>query len=365
MKDNEIYVIYGADPAKMTYTLLEKIGIARELKPTMHVGIKPNLIVAKKAGEGATTTPEIVEGVIHYLRDHDVQEIAIMESSWVGDNTKRAFKVCGYEALSKKYNVPLYDLKDDGYVVKQVDDLAIKVCKKPLSVDYLINIPVLKAHCQTFMTCALKNMKGCIPDSEKRHFHSLGLHKPIAYLGKILKGNLIIVDSLNGDLTFEEGGNPVQTDRIMAGKDPVLVDTYAASLLGYSKNDVQYIDIAERAGVGSTDLKSAKIVEYDVDLKNGTQFKPSNMAQRLAKKVVAKDACSACYGSLIHALKRLEEKGQFKYLHKSIFIGQGFRGQSIDGLGIGQCAGKCQQFVPGCPPTGKSIVDFLEQHLHD
>ena len=364
MKNSEIHVIYGSHPAQMTYDLLDKIELAKELNPDMHIGIKPNLVVAKKASEGATTSPEIVEEVIRYLHNNGMKHIAIMEGSWVGDNTKRAFQVCGYEALAKKYNVPLYDLKDDDFVVKQVEDLSIKVCKKPLAVDFLINIPVLKAHCQTLMTCSLKNMKGCLPDSEKRHFHSLGLHKPIGYLGKVLKGDLIIVDSIAGDLTFEEGGNPVQMDRIMVGKDPVLVDTYAASLLGYSKEDIEYIDIAERAGVGSTNLQAAKIVEYDVGLKNGTQFKPSNKAKRLGQKVVAKEACSACYGSLIHALQRLDEKGQLKLLRSSLYIGQGFRGQAPDGLGIGQCTNQCQKHVAGCPPTGKSIVDFLEGQLH-
>ena len=86
----------------------------------------------------------------------------------------------------------------------------LKICNKAMEVDYLINIPVLKGHCQTGITCALKNLKGCIPNSEKRRFHTLGLHKPIAYLNKILKQNLIIEDGMMGELDIEEGGNTVQ-----------------------------------------------------------------------------------------------------------------------------------------------------------
>ena len=120
-----------------------------------------------------------------------------------------------------------------------------------------------------------------------------------------LRPELSIVDALCGDLTFEEGGNPVQMDRIIVGEDPVLLETYAASLLGYSKEDVEYIRIAEDMGVGSTDLESAEIYEYDTELKKGSPFKTSNQAQWLEEKVVAQEACSACYGSLIHALQRL------------------------------------------------------------
>ena len=106
-------------------------------------------------------------------------------------------------------------------------------------------------------------MKGCIPDTEKRRFHTLGLHRPIAYLNKVLRQDLIIVDGIYGDLDFEEGGNPVQMNRIIVGKDPVLVDSYVAQLLGYEIDDIPYIGMAEKLGVGSTDLNRAAVMELN------------------------------------------------------------------------------------------------------
>ena len=44
----------------------------------------------------------------------------------------------------------------------------------------------------------------------------MGLHKPIACLNKAIKQDLIIVDGIMGDLNFEEGGNPVKMNRILA-----------------------------------------------------------------------------------------------------------------------------------------------------
>lgn len=363
MKNSEIHVIYGNKPLKMVKEVLKEIKIEEELRPDMLIGLKPNLVVARPSGEGATTSPEIAEGIIQYLQEKGFKKIIILESSWVGDSTKRAYKVCGYEELSKKYNVPLFDLKDDSYEVKRVGDLDLKVCKKALEVDYLINMPVLKAHCQTLFTCALKNLKGCIPDNEKRRYHSLGLDKPIGFLGKALKCGINIVDAIAGDLTFEEGGNPVQMDRIIVGKDPVLVDTYGASLIGYCKEDIEYIGIAERMGAGSGNLESAQITEYNTDLKNGSRFRPSNKARKLSEKVTEKDACSACYGSLIHALQRLDEKGKLRRIKEKIYIGQGFKGESLEGIGIGVCASKCSKHVIGCPPSAKEIINFLEEQI--
>lgn len=79
------------------------------------------------------------------------------------------------------------------------------ICCRALDAGYLINLPVLKGHCQARMTCALKNCKGCLPDREKRRFHAEGLMEPIAALAAALRPALTIVDSICGDLDFEEG----------------------------------------------------------------------------------------------------------------------------------------------------------------
>lgn len=359
MNSNEIHVIYGNKPLLMIKELLSKIRIADELNSGMKIALKPNLVLAKPASQGATTSPLIVEGLIQYLQEHNLKNIVIIEGSWIGDSTRRAYKVCGFEDISRKYNVPLVDLKKDDTETVKVNDLTLKICKQALEADYLINIPVLKAHCQTLYTCALKNLKGCIPDSEKRRFHSLGLHKPIAYLAKALKVDLNIIDALNGDLTFEEGGNPVQMDRIFAGKDSVLVDCYGASLIGYTKEDIEYIRLAEKLGIGKADLSKASIIEYNTDLKKTSFFKPSKKAAQLGKKVNALDACSACYGSLIHALKRLEESGKLDRIPGKILIGQGYRNKACEGIGIGNCTSKCRKYLKGCPPSALEIVNFL------
>jgi hypothetical protein len=217
---------------------------------------------------------------------------------------------------------------------------------------------VLKGHCQTNITCALKNLKGCISDFEKRKFHRQGLHQPIAYLNKILKQDLVIVDGIYGDLDFEEGGNPVKMNRIIAAKDPVLVDSYAASLLGYSTAEVKYIEIAAQIGVGLKDLSRAEIVELNKD--QGVEIEySSKKIKKLAERIEANNACSACYGSLIHALKRIEENSKLDKINSKIKIGQGNQKEKISGIGIGSCCSGADSFVRGCPPSAKKILDFL------
>ena len=40
--------------------------------------------------------------------------------------------------------------------------------------------------------------------------------------------------------------------RLLAGTDPVLLDSYAASLLGLTAAEIPYLDLAAKLGVGTT-----------------------------------------------------------------------------------------------------------------
>ena len=322
-----LHVVYTDNPSlELLGPVLDQIQLPeRDAK----IALKPNLVVAKPSESGATTDPRLVETVIQYLQNKGYTNISIMEGSWVGDSTKRAFKVCGYEEISRKYKVPLIDLKQDARVSVEVEGTTLEVCASLWQADYLINMPVLKAHCQTKVTCALKNLKGCIPDSEKRRFHSMGLHRPIALLNKVLKSNLVIVDGIIGDLTFEEGGTPVYMGRVIIGEDPVAIDAYAAELLGYHPHDIHHLQIAEELGVGTADSARLEIVEHNQAEKSRVEeLTAQRVVDRYAGYIDEREACSACFGSLIHALYRYEERHGRLPRNLQIAIGQGFKESS-------------------------------------
>ena len=360
MKNDAIYAIYGNDARAMAYEALCAAD-AKSLIPslTCTIVIKPNLVIARPAEDGATTHPGVVEGIIEYLFENGYRNVSIIESSWVGDSTLRAYERCGYQALSRKTGVPLYDLKSDDAVSVTSGELSLRICKRAAEADFFINVPVLKAHCQTLLTCALKNLKGIIPDSEKRRYHTLGIHRPVALLNAAIRPHLNVVDALCGDLTFEEGGNPVPMHRLLMGCDPVLLDSYGAALIGLSPSDVPYITMAKELGLGAL-FTGNELVELNRPEQDIKPFTPSRRSAALLKPVKQDQACSACLGALVHALNRLEESGIRN--RAGICIGQGFKQKSGDGIGIGSCCAQFKDHIPGCPPSAKDILEFLKSH---
>ena len=350
-----IYQIYGSDAHQMTKALMQAADVASRIPAGASIALKPNLVVAAHPDSGATTHPGVLSGAIEYLQSCGFADISVIEGSWVGDRTERAYRVCGYDQVCKAYNVPFYDLKRDETVQVDTKVGPIAVCRRAYEADYLIDLPVLKGHCQTVMTCALKNLKGCISDREKRHFHTLGLHKPIGALAAVLRPHLVIVDSICGDLDFEEGGTPVQTNRMMLGFDPVQMDAYGCRLLGISTDEVPYIAYAEKWGAGAARI--GEVVSLNQPHDAPVNARPSGAVASLTRNVRQDRACSACYASLVRAL---HVTGAGRSL--PIYIGQGWQGKTVNGLGVGRCANCASMNIPGCPPTAEAIADYLTHH---
>lgn len=362
MKNNEIYMIYGTDYKSMTIDLLEAADLKDRIPDAQcRIGIKPNLVSPSEASWGATTHPEVVAGIIAYLQKYGYKNLVMLEGSWVGDRTSEAVRVCGYDRLSRETGVPFIDTQKDTAVACDCRGMELNICRSALELDFLINVPVMKGHCQTKITCALKNMKGLIPNKEKRHFHTMGLHKPIAHLNTKLHQDFIVVDNICGDWDFEDGGNPVIMNRVMAAADPVLCDAYVCDLMGYAVDEVPYVRMAEQMGVGSADLGRLNVIARN---QSSMEIKTPETKKILELKdaVEEVDSCSACYGYLIPALNQLKEEGLLDKLEDKICIGQGYRDRNGI-LGIGNCTGKFKYCLRGCPPTETEIYKFLKAHI--
>ena len=355
-----IYEIYGSDAHTMTAALLEAAHAAERIPKNASVLLKPNLVLASPPEEGATTHPGVLSGCIAYLQGHGVTNICVAEGSWVGARTEPAVKRAGYDKVCAKYRVPFFDLKRDKTRTVDTPLRPMEISARALDADILIDLPVLKGHCQTAMTCALKNLKGCLPDREKRRFHAEGLFQPIAALGAALKPALVIVDSLCGDLDFEEGGNPVPTNRMYLAWDAVQADAYGCRLMGLSTDNVPYIGLAARYGAGSPAWSEADVIRLNEPAESRTYPAPSGTVRSLTRNVRADSACSACYASLVRALYLARRKGVGT--GETLSIGQGWKGKRVPGLGIGNCCAGASVHCKGCPPSAAEVLRFLEQN---
>ena len=131
MDKNQIFITSGTEYKKMTKELLEKADLQSHIGDRKKkIGIKPNLVSPSEASWGATTHPEVVAGIIEYLKEHGFRDLVMLEGSWVGDKTREAYKTCGFDRLEKEYQVPLWDMQEDKGVPVDCGGMELNFCDR-------------------------------------------------------------------------------------------------------------------------------------------------------------------------------------------------------------------------------------------
>jgi uncharacterized protein (DUF362 family) len=364
----EVTVIYGTGVERMLRRLIEATGAMDKLRPGDSVMIKPNLVASRKDWIGIDTDPRVIEALVKCLKDRGVHRITVGDGSGMGSNATKAFEYCGYRDLSIRYGLRLVDLEKDEFIKKPVSIEGpfknLEIARTVYECDFFINVPVMKAHNETLITCSLKNLKGTMPRSMKTAFHSVDLHRAIAQLNSILVPDLIVVDGLRGDLYSETGHDPISMDRIILGTNPVEVDSVVADTLGYAPRSIRHIAYSTDAGLGICDLKEIRIRSLNRPSVKKRFSAPIHYSKRFPCHISAEGACCTCMGNFIFALERLKEQGLLSE-RLSFQIGQNSK-VSADkktlSIAVGQCASKLDEVdlrIDECPPSASKILQCV------
>jgi uncharacterized protein (DUF362 family) len=215
------------------------------------VAIKPNLCYYWDAATGYTTDPTIVSGIIDYLRENIGQDvkIKIVEADASAMQTKYAFPILGYTKLAEEKRVELLNLSEDTIVEREVKvngrKFSFKIPLTLLESDLFINVPKMKIMRATHITCALKNVFGCIALPRKVTYHPF-LEEAIVGINKILKPDLSLVDGL-----VALGRFPVRLGLLVTGENPFSVDWVAAQVMGYNPRRIKFLNLAVKEGFGN------------------------------------------------------------------------------------------------------------------
>ncbi|MBP1699378.1 MAG: hypothetical protein H6Q41_4566 [Deltaproteobacteria bacterium] len=361
---SEVFVIYGNQVESMVRQLLEKTGAMDRLRPDDRVMIKPNLLVSRQKWVGINTDPRVVEALVKTLKERGIHRITVGDGSGMGYSATKAFEYCGYRDMASRYGLNLVDLERDEFIEKPVHMegpfKSLEIARTALECDYFVNVPLMKAHNETLITCSLKNLKGTLSRSMKTAFHGVNLHKAIAQLNSVLLPNLIIVDGLQGDLHSESGHDPVVMDRMILGTNPVEVDSFVADALGYQPRDIRHIAYSADAGLGTGDLEKIKIQSLNRPSEIKRFSPPTHYSKKFPCSISAEGACCTCMGNFIFALERLNEKGILSE-GLSFLIGQHLKiptQKKAFTIAVGQCASKqvvADLCIDECPPTAGNI----------
>jgi len=232
-------------------------------KSIKQVAIKPNLCYYWDASTGYTTDPRIVAALIDWIRDEvgENVDIKVVEADASAMRTHLAFRTLGYNKLAEYKNIELFNLSKDTIVEKKVllngREIKYKVPKLLLNSDLFINVPKLKIMRDVRITCAMKNIFGCIAYPKKIIYHS-HLNEAVVGINKVLHPHLNVVDGIVGLGRF-----PIKLDLIMASVDSFSTDWVASKIMGFNPYDIPFLKISEKEKLGNS--RGIEIVGDNID----------------------------------------------------------------------------------------------------
>lgn len=251
----------GKSMAKLTGTDSGAKAWKKLFTPQDVVGIKINCLF----GKGVSTRPEFVDVVIEGLKMAGVKEDNII----VWDRSASDLIKCGYTPNKDGKGVKYFS--DDGHWGPEIEIGAFKGRISTIindKVTAIINMPILKSHGMTGVTCCLKNHYGSFDNPGRHHgnncnpamadFNSLPVIKE--------KTRLVVIDALRP----QHSGGPGLQDKhqfnyygLMVATDPLAADYHGVEIIKkklaevgrapLSDGQLAWLQAAQERGVGTCD----------------------------------------------------------------------------------------------------------------
>ncbi len=231
------------------------------------VAIKPNISWARTPNLSATTHPEVLKAVIELCQEAGAKKVQIVDNTI--HSARRCFAITGAGAVAKETGaslvVPRSSLMRDMRLNGQRLDVW-PVFTPVVEADKLINLPVAKVHGISELTLGMKNWIGAV--GGRRYALHQDIHQTIVDLAQFFKPTLTLIDAIRVMIKNGPSGGSLADvavmNRLILSDDPVAADARAASLFGYTPDDVGFIRLGKKWRLGLYDTEIPRQHEVSV-----------------------------------------------------------------------------------------------------
>lgn len=215
------------------------------------VFVKVNLISSEFV-PGQCTSPLVLDALFSELVKNNYDVTFGDADLAASHQCNKGAEVWGHLRLAEKYGVKFQNLSEDETVKVPINGKIFKeldIAKTVMDADSIISVPVLKTHCLTELTCALKHFWGVVP--RVRHQYHLVVDDAISDINTLVKPKMAftLVDGTIGmEGNAPRTGKPKICDMLLASPDPVAIDATAARYMGF---DIpKHVYVAAERGLG-------------------------------------------------------------------------------------------------------------------
>jgi uncharacterized protein (DUF362 family) len=263
--ENALTVAISNRPGNIESAIDEALGrVALDDFRDKVVAIKPNDTTATAEDKTACTQADSLRATIQFIKNLHPMRIVVTGGSGAM-KTPDVFKVMGYMEVLESEGVEWFDHNQPPFVAVDLPfgpQRRVMVNPRVFEYEKLVSLAQLKVHSTATVTLSIKNIAMSFPCAEfygyprvkqERHPHNILVDKHAFLVGMFMRFpiDLAIVTGHPAMIgKGPTGGKAVDTGLVIAGRDPVAVDSVGARLLGFDPLGVQHIRQCAEYGLG-------------------------------------------------------------------------------------------------------------------
>jgi uncharacterized protein (DUF362 family) len=259
----EMVVAQGESPEALVRRAIDELGgIRRFIARGDVVVVKPNIGWDRAPEQAANTNPAVVAEVVRLCQDAGARRIVVTDVSC--NDPRVCFERSGIAAAARAAGADV--VLPDERRFRQVNLggevlTAWPVLEPFLAADKIINVPIAKHHSLTGCTLGMKNFYGIIGGQRSRLHQRI--HESLVDLTAFARPTLTVVDAyrvlMRGGPTGGSLADVEAKKTILAGTDPVALDSYAAKAWwDLDHQRLPFLRIAQARGLGKANFEEAR-----------------------------------------------------------------------------------------------------------
>jgi uncharacterized protein (DUF362 family) len=285
---------YNEASVQFVYSMLKEAvdasgGMRSFIKDGSKVLVRANACWAVKPDSGIASDPRVVEALMRLIRDEsNPRELIVADRSSIGADTAESFEVSGVGPAALRGGADrILSLEQDERIPVQVPKpmvlfKPVYLSQTMLDADVLIYLSKMKVHKLTNISLTMKMNQGSLDWYDAIRNHRADMHQKMVDMLKIMRPHLSIIDGLWA-MQGQGPGSPFPEDLIkdfnvmVAGKDPVAVDTVGATIMGFDAvHEIPMLRGAEMGDLGIASMDQIEVIGTPIE-RVRRQFRRGNI----------------------------------------------------------------------------------------
>jgi uncharacterized protein (DUF362 family) len=222
------------------------------------VVIKPNISWARAPHLAATTNPEVLKAVVELCQEAGAKKVRIADHTI--HDARRCFAITGAGMVAKQTGADLIYPRSS--LMREMNLQGHRLDVWPVftplvEADKIINLPVAKVHILSDLTLGMKNWIGAV--GGRRNALHQDIHQTIVDLAQFFKPTVTLIDATRIMIANGPSGGRTSdvsaANRLILSNDAVAADASAAGLFGLQPDDVGFIRLGQKWGLGTYQLQ--------------------------------------------------------------------------------------------------------------